>query len=33
MQDVTTQKDPIHALVILDTVAMEFLAMVWAALN
>jgi hypothetical protein len=33
MQDVTTQKDLLHALVILDTVVMEFLAMVWAALN
>ena len=33
MQDVTTQKDLIHALVILDTVVMEFLAMVWAAVN
>jgi hypothetical protein len=33
MQDVTTQKDLIHALVIQDTVVMEFLATVCTAVN
>ena len=33
MRHVTTQKDLIHARVILDTVVMEFLAMVCTALK